>query len=100
MNIKILSVVIATVCFAQAAVAGDALNVKYIEESSVAAASAVSAPIQLTDVEMDKVTAGAMLILNSGHGFLINTSNGAQSGASFIRTNPANGAFICKNICF
>ena len=94
-----LSAVIAAACFAQAAVAGDAVNAKMDAKVSVAATPAVSAPVQLTDAEMDKVAAGGILLVNHGGGFQF-LSAGGQHGASFIKTNPAKGAFICKNICF
>jgi hypothetical protein len=99
MIINKLPVVIAAACVAQAAVASDAVNAMMNAKVSVAAAPAVSAPVQLTDAEMDKVAAGGILLVNHGGGFNF-LSTGGQNGTAFIRTNPANGALICKNICF
>jgi hypothetical protein len=107
MMIKKLLAVFAAACFAQAAVAtdaGDAVNAKNVAKSSVAAASAAaataSAPVPLTDAEMDKVAAGLIIITNFGRGLLFNAGRApclfGDCGTVFFRNNPANGATLFK----
>jgi len=92
---KKLLALMAVACFSQAAIAGDSGTAQNAVKSPATVESAVSAPVQMTDAEMDKIAAGGFtIIVNKGQGFLFLSTGGPM----VIRDNPGNGADVYKNL--